>query len=30
MFQRNIHTVDANFIKMTMHQHERRYARRIR
>lgn len=29
MFQRNIHTIDANFIKTIMHQHERRYARRI-
>jgi len=30
MLQHDIHTNDANFIQTTMHQHERRYARRIR
>lgn len=30
MFLRNVHPDEANFIHTTTHQHERRYARRIR
>lgn len=30
MFYIDIHAIPVNFIRTTMHQHERRYARRIR